>query len=71
MRTLTLMNFVTCCGGWVLLKESVAATTFSAMMEFKREFINIQPRGRTAKTYQVVQVRGIILKYRLGDESNE
>ncbi len=35
------------------------------------EIINIQPKGRTAKTYQIAQVRSIILKYRLGDESNE
>jgi predicted RNA binding protein YcfA (HicA-like mRNA interferase family) len=30
------------------------------------EIINIQPRGAEAKPYQVKQVRGIILKYRLG-----
>ena len=35
------------------------------------EIVNIQPRDRAAKTYQVVQIRGIILKYRLGEESNE
>lgn len=35
------------------------------------EIINIQPKGRVAKTYQVGQVRDMILKYRLGDESNE
>ncbi|MEI9963233.1 MAG: type II toxin-antitoxin system HicA family toxin [Limisphaerales bacterium] len=35
------------------------------------EIINLQPKGRMAKTYQVAQVRGMILKYRLGDESNE
>ena len=35
------------------------------------EIINIQPRGRTAKNYQVAQIRGIILKYRLGEESND
>jgi predicted RNA binding protein YcfA (HicA-like mRNA interferase family) len=35
------------------------------------EIVNIQPRDRAAKTYQVAQIRGIILKYRLGEESNE
>ena len=35
------------------------------------EIINIQPKGRVAKTYQVGQVRDIILKYHLGEESNE
>jgi predicted RNA binding protein YcfA (HicA-like mRNA interferase family) len=35
------------------------------------EIINIQPRGRVAKTYQVGQVRDIILKYRLGEEAHD
>ena len=35
------------------------------------EIINIQPKGRVAKTYQVGQVRDLILKYHLGEESNE
>ena len=30
------------------------------------EIINIQPSGSKAKPYQVKQVRGIILKYKLG-----
>lgn len=29
------------------------------------EIVNLQPRGRSAKPYQVKQVRNIILKYRL------
>ncbi|MBI4489988.1 MAG: type II toxin-antitoxin system HicA family toxin [Deltaproteobacteria bacterium] len=28
------------------------------------EILNLQPRGRHAKPYQVKQVRGVILKYR-------
>ncbi len=35
------------------------------------EIINIQPKGRVAKTYQVGQVRDIILKYHLGEEAND
>lgn len=35
------------------------------------EIINIQPAGKTAKPYQVKQVRQIILKYRLGGAINE
>jgi hypothetical protein len=35
------------------------------------EIVNLQPKGRMAKTYQVAQIRGVILKYRMGDESNE
>jgi len=31
------------------------------------EIINLQARGTNAKSYQVKQVRGVIVKYRLGD----
>lgn len=34
------------------------------------EIINIQPKGKNAKAYQVKQVRNLILKYRLGGEYN-
>lgn len=30
------------------------------------EILNVQPKGATAKAYQVRQVRDLILKYRLG-----
>ena len=32
------------------------------------EIINLQPQGNKAKPYQVKQVRGVILKYRLSGE---
>jgi predicted RNA binding protein YcfA (HicA-like mRNA interferase family) len=35
------------------------------------EIVNLQPMGARAKAYQVKQVRGIILKYKLGGEPNE
>ncbi|HSY43144.1 MAG TPA: type II toxin-antitoxin system HicA family toxin [Candidatus Acidoferrum sp.] len=35
------------------------------------EIVNIQPKGRLTKSYQVAQVRDMILKYRLGEESND
>jgi predicted RNA binding protein YcfA (HicA-like mRNA interferase family) len=35
------------------------------------EIVNLQPVGSKAKAYQVKQVRGIILKYKLGGEANE
>jgi hypothetical protein len=35
------------------------------------EIVNLQPIGSRAKAYQVKQVRGIILKYKLGGETNE
>ncbi|MHB9024108.1 MAG: type II toxin-antitoxin system HicA family toxin [Armatimonadota bacterium] len=33
------------------------------------EILNLQPQGRLAKAYQVKQVRGIILRYKLGGDS--
>jgi virulence-associated protein VapD len=35
------------------------------------EILNLQPKGRQAKPYQVRQVRGVIVKYRLvgGDDA--
>ena len=35
------------------------------------EILNLQPVGSKAKVYQVKQVRGIILKYRLGGQGDE
>lgn len=31
------------------------------------EIINLQPKGKQAKPYQVKQVRAILVKYRLGE----
>jgi hypothetical protein len=35
------------------------------------EILNLQPRGRHAKPYQIKQVRGLLVKYRLagGDDA--
>jgi len=35
------------------------------------EILNLQPLGANCKAYQVKQVRGIILKYKLGGASND
>ena len=35
------------------------------------EILNLQPIGSKAKAYQVKQVRGVILKYRLGGQGDE
>jgi len=35
------------------------------------EILNLQPKGSAAKPYQVKQVRGVILKYRLGGKQDE
>ena len=34
------------------------------------EILNLQPRGRHAKLYQVKQVRGVIVKHRLAGEDD-
>ena len=34
------------------------------------EILNLQPKGRQAKPYQVRQVRRVILKYRLGGSAD-
>ena len=35
------------------------------------EIINIQPKGRATKSYQVAQIRDMILRYHLGEEAND
>ena len=35
------------------------------------EILNLQPKGRQAKPYQVKQVRAVLLHYRLGGRSDE
>jgi HicA toxin of bacterial toxin-antitoxin, len=35
------------------------------------DIVNIQPKGRMAKPYQVEQIRDIVLKNHLGEDANE
>ena len=35
------------------------------------EILNLQPNGRDAKAYQVKQVRGVIVKYRLAGANDD
>lgn len=35
------------------------------------EILNLQPKGAKAKAYQVKQVRGVILQYRLAGKGDE
>jgi hypothetical protein len=35
------------------------------------EILNLQPKGRQAKSYQVKQVRAVLLRYRLGGRGDE
>jgi hypothetical protein len=34
------------------------------------EILNLQPRGANAKSYQVKQVRNLVLKYKLSEEES-
>ena len=40
-------------------------------MQNVEEILNLQPIGAKAKAYQVKQVRGIILRYKLAGEGDE
>ncbi len=46
--------------------ERIKGSHHIFVREGVEEIVNIQPKGRNAKPYQVKQVRNIILKYRLG-----
>ncbi len=35
------------------------------------EILNLQPKGNKAKSYQIKQIRGVIVKYRLAGGGNE
>ena len=50
-------------------EERVRGSHHIFTLEGVEEIINLQPKGAGAKAYQVRQVRGIILKYRLGGDS--
>jgi len=52
-------------------EERVRGSHHIYSREGVEEIVNLQPIGSRAKGYQVKQVRGIILKYRLGGETNE
>lgn len=51
-------------------KERIKSSHHIFSQDDVEEIINIQPKNNKAKSYQVKQIRGIILKYRLG-VSNE
>jgi len=59
------MGSVACSGIWVLV-ERIRGSHHIFTKEGVEEILNLQPKGRQAKPYQVKQVRGVILKYRLG-----
>ena len=52
-------------------KERCKGDHFIFTLEGINEIINLQPGGKSAKKYQVKQVRQIVTKYRLGGNSDE
>jgi hypothetical protein len=52
-------------------EERVRSSHHIFTQEGIAEILNLQPKGDKAKAYQVKQVRDVILKYRLGDDTDE
>ena len=52
------------------LKERIKGSHHIFTMDGVEEILNLQPKGAKAKTYQVKQVRNVILKYKLGEKKN-
>ena len=52
-------------------KERCKGDNFIFTLEGINEIINLQPDGKSAKKYQVKQVRQIVTKYKLGGNSDE
>jgi hypothetical protein len=51
-------------------KERVKASHHIFSKPGIEEILNLQPRGAEAKSYQVKQVRNLILKYKLGGDGD-
>jgi predicted RNA binding protein YcfA (HicA-like mRNA interferase family) len=49
--------------------ERIRGSHHIFVRENVEEILNLQPKGSMAKSYQVKQVRSVILRYRLGGES--
>ena len=67
-RTFPFPNSATYCDDWVSRNAVVGTITTKAGVE---EILNLQPKGSKAKPYQVKQVRGVIVKYRLAGGNDE
>ena len=51
--------------------ERIRGDHYIFTKEGVEEILNLQPKGRQAKTYQVKQVRAAIVKYRLAGGDDE
>lgn len=50
----------------LVFSERIRGDHYIFWKEGVAEIINLQPKGAKAKPYQVRQVRGIVLRYKLG-----
>jgi hypothetical protein len=53
------------------LDERIRGSHHIFTKEGVEEILNLQPKGAKAKAYQVKQVRGVIIRYKLAGESDE
>lgn len=51
-------------------EERIRGSHHIFVREGVEEILNLQPKGAKCKPYQVKQVRGVILKYRLAGETD-
>jgi hypothetical protein len=51
--------------------ERIRGDHYIFTREGVEEILNLQPKGAQAKAYQVKQVRGVIVKYRLAGGNDE
>ncbi len=56
---------------WLGFEERIRGGHHVFTREGVEEILNLQPRGARAKVYQVKQVRYVVLKYKLGGETDE
>jgi hypothetical protein len=69
MRTFHSMRSDPCSAGSGLLSIFAGAIISSRVTALRKS--SMQPKGAQAKAYQVKQIRQVILKYRLGGETDE
>jgi predicted RNA binding protein YcfA (HicA-like mRNA interferase family) len=55
---------------WLGFQERIRGSHPIFTKAVVEEILNLQPKGAKAKSYQVKQVRNIILNYKMGDKSD-
>lgn len=56
---------------YIGFEERIKGSHHIFTMDGVEEILNLQPKGGKSKPYQVKQVRNLILKYKLGEQSDE